>query len=155
MKKTQPEKTLTPDEILAKLEYYCAYQERCPQEVRRKLTELGAEGAIAEQIYSVLENDGFFDEARFAEAYAGGKFRVNQWGRVRIRLELRQRGISPGVIRQALENIGEEAYLNTLQNLIAKKRDQWPAADDYASKAKTAASLIRAGYEPELVFRYL
>lgn len=155
MKNTQPEKNLTPDEILAKLEYFCAYQERCPQEVRRKLTELGAEGAIAEQIYSVLENDGFFNEARFAEAYAGGKFRVNQWGRVRIRLELRRRDISPAIIRQALENIGEETYLNTLQNLIAKKREQWPTANDYASKAKTAAALIRAGYEPELVFRYL
>jgi regulatory protein len=151
----KPETTLTPDEILAKLEYFCAYQERCPQEVRRKLTELGAHGEVAEQIYSVLENDAFFDEARFAEAYTGGKFRVNQWGRVRIRLELRRRDIAPDIIRQALDSIGEEEYLIVLQNLIAKKREKWPAPNDYAAKAKTAAALIRVGYEPELVFRYL
>ena len=151
----KPETTLTPDEILAKLEYFCAYQERCPQEVRRKLTELGAHGEVAEQIYSVLENDAFFDEARFAEAYAGGKFRVNQWGRVRIRLELRRRDIAPDAIRQALDSIGEEEYLSVLQKQIAKKKEKWPAPNDCAAKAKTEAALIRAGYEPELVFRYL
>lgn len=137
------------------MEHFCAYRERCSQEVRRKLTELGARGETAEQIYSVLEEDGFFNEARFASAFAGGKFRVNQWGRVRIRLELRQRGVAPGIIREAMDGISEEEYLGVLQRLIEKKRQQWPSADDAAARSKTAAALIRAGYEPELVFRYL
>lgn len=151
----QAEKAWTADEILAKMEHFCAYRERCPQEVRRKLAELGAENETAEQIYSVLEADGFFNEARFAAAFAGGKFRVNQWGRVRIRLELRQRGISPDIIREALETIGEEEYRGVLQRLIEKRRQQWPSPDDAAARSKTAAAMIRAGYEPELVFRYL
>ena len=151
----QVEKIWTADELLAKMEHFCAYRERCPQEVRRKLMELGARGETAEQIYSVLEADGFFNEARFAQAFAGGKFRVNQWGRVRIRLELRQRGISPGIIGEAMETIGEEEYLGVLQRLIEKRRQHWPSPHDAGAKSKTAAALIRAGYEPELVFRYL
>ena len=147
------EDPLTPDEALAKLEFFCAYRERCPWEVRQKLRELGIGGETAEQIYGVLEADGFFNEARFAEAYAGGKFRVNQWGRVRIRLELQQRHIAPHLIRQALESIDEETYVAVLKELIGKKRRQLGAGA--GEKAKLAAAIIRAGYEPELVFRYL
>lgn len=151
--RTAPDAPLTPDEALAKMETFCAYRERCPWEVRQKLRELGMAGETADQIYGVLEADGFFNEARFAEAYAGGKFRVNQWGRVRIRLELQQRHIAPHLIRQALESIDEEAYLTVLKALIDKRR---PASGAGArEKAKIAAAIIRAGYEPELVFRYL
>jgi len=151
--KTVREEPLTPDEALAKLEFFCAYRERCPWEVRQKLRELGIGGETAEQIYGVLEADGFFNEARFAEAYAGGKFRVNQWGRVRIRLELQQRHIAPHLIRQALESIDEETYVAVLKQLIGKKRQQLGAGA--RENAKIAAAIIRAGYEPELVFRYL
>lgn len=154
-KKRAPEEALTPDEALLKLEHFCAYRERCPQEVRRKLAELGMHGETAGQIYQVLENDGFFNEVRFAEAYAGGKFRINQWGRVRIRLELQQRAISPAVVQQALALIDESAYLQTLQELLEKKRQQLGPEAGPQDKAKMAAALIRAGFEPELVFRYV
>ena len=110
-KSRRPDKPLTPDEVLIKLEHFCAYRERCPKEVRSKLAELGMKGADAEQIFSVLEEDGYFNEARFALAYAGGKFRINHWGRVRIRLELRMRDIAPTVVREALDAIDEAVYL--------------------------------------------
>ena len=71
-KTKRPDKPLTPDEALAKLEHFCAYRERCPKEVRAKLAELGVSGQDAVQIFEVLEGDGFFNEARFAMAYAGG-----------------------------------------------------------------------------------
>lgn len=151
--KPEKEQPLTPDEVLAKVESFCAYRERCPSEVRQKIRDLGMDGETAEQIYSVLEADGFFNEARFAEAYAGGKFRVNHWGRVRIRLELQRRRIDPQLIRQALESIDEEEYTSMLKQLIDKKRRQLGAGRQ--DKSKIAAAIIRAGYEPELVFRYI
>ena len=150
-----PEQALTPDEALARLEAFCAYRERCPQEVRRKMQELGVEGEIGAQIYQVLETDGFFNEARFATAFAGGKFRINQWGRVRIRLELQRRQIAPAIIRDAIGSIDEAEYLDTLQQLIGKKRRQLGGAPNPAIRAKIAAAIIRAGFEPELVFRYI
>lgn len=146
-------KPLTPDEALAKLEHFCAYRERCPKEVRAKLAELGLHGTDAEQIFEVLREDGFFNEERFALAFAGGKFRVNHWGRVRIRLELRTRDIAPDVIQQALDSIDEQEYLKLIKQLLEKKRRQYDG-DEHA-REKSAASLIRAGFEQELVFRYL
>ncbi|MBK8554717.1 MAG: RecX family transcriptional regulator [Lewinellaceae bacterium] len=153
MFRKRPEKDLTPDEILVKIEHYCAYQERSPMEVQRKLALLGAKSDLADQMYAVLESDGFIDATRFATAFAGGKFRVNHWGRVRIRLRLRQHGISELIIAQALAEIDEKAYLQTLQTLLGHKKQQ--LADDPNAKQKTAAYLIRAGFEPELVFANL
>lgn len=144
---------LSPDEALAKLEHFCAYRERCPKEVRTKLAELGVRGSDAEQIFEVLREDGFFNEKRFALAFAGGKFRMNHWGRVRIQQELRMRDIAPDVIRQALDSIDEAEYLKLLKQLLDKKRRQYEG--DEHGREKAAASLIRAGFEQALVFRYL
>lgn len=147
------QKPLTPDEALLKLERFCAYRERCPKEVRGKLAELGLSRADAEQIFEVLREDNFFNEERFAMAYAGGKFRSNQWGKVRIRQELKMRNISPELIQQALDSIDQSAYEALLQKLLDKKRQQY--AEDDNAREKTAASMIRAGFEMDLVFRFL
>jgi regulatory protein len=153
MPKFQKQKPLSPDEALQKMERFCAYRERCPKEVRSKLAEFGLAPADAEQIYQVLQDDKFFNEERFAMAFAGGKFRYNYWGRVRIRQELKMRGIQPSLISQALESIDPEEYEALIQKLLDKKREQY--AQDDKAREKTAASLIRAGFEMELVFRFL
>ena len=151
MKSRFASKQLTTDEALAKLEYFCAYRERCPKEVRTKLSELGVRGEMAEQIFNVLHEDGFFNEERFAMSFAGGKFRVNHWGRVRIRIELRMRSIAPHLVEQAIGSIDENAYLDLLQQLLEKKRAYYEGQEQ--ARDKTVAALIRAGFEPELVFR--
>lgn len=151
--KPKRDKPLSPDEVLVKMEHFCAYRERCAKEVRAKLADLGMRGAEAGQIFEVLREDGFFNEARFALAFAGGKFRINHWGRIRIRQELRMRDIAPAVVQQALHSIDEEDYLKLLEQLVEKKRRQYEG--DIQAREKAAASLIRAGFEQELVFKYL
>jgi regulatory protein len=150
---TQRNIPLTPDEILLKMENFCAYRERCPKEVRSKLQELGADRDIAKQIFKSLQADKFFEEERFAMAFAGGKFRNNQWGKVRIRLELRMRDISSDIQERALEAIDIDIYEAVLIKLLQKKLLQY--AGDEKAREKAAASLIRTGYEPDLVFKNL
>ena len=142
---------LSPDEILHKMEHFCAYRERCPKEVRQKLAELGASGEIAAQILQVLQTDKFFDEERFAGAYARGKFRNNDWGKVKIRLELKSRDINWQIIEQALESIDESEYEAVLEKLTRKKLAQ--LRSDPKAFEKTAATLARAGFETELIFK--
>ena len=145
--------SITPDQALQKMERFCAYRERCPKEVRSKLKEMGLSHADSEQIYQVLLEDNFFNEERFAMAYAGGKFRSNQWGRVRIRQELKMRSIAPEYINQALDSIPEEDYEALVRKLLRKKMQQF-AGDDNA-RDKNIASLARAGFELDLLFRVL
>ncbi len=150
---TYEDAALSAEELLSKLENYCAYRERCPKEVRDKLAALGAEPDVAEQIFEVLKADKFFDEQRFAHAYAGGKFRNNNWGKVRIKQELRMRDIEPRIIELALGSIDMEVYQALLYKLLAKKLAQY--AGDTKAREKSAASLIRSGFEPSLVFENL
>ena len=149
----QPKGPFSHDLCLRKMENFCAYRERCAKEVWAKLAELGAIGEDAQQIFQVLRTDNFFDERRFALAYAGCKFRNNHWGRVRIRMELQMRNVPVNIIHQALNAIEAEEYETLLQKLIQKKWTQF-AGDDRA-RDKTAAALIRTGFEHELVFKYL
>ncbi|MDX1910831.1 MAG: regulatory protein RecX [Saprospiraceae bacterium] len=144
---------ITPDEALRKLERFCAYRERCSKEVRSKLAEFGLPRQEAEQIFEVLQEDGYFNDVRFALAFAGGKFRYNHWGRIRIRQELKMRHIASDIISQALDAIEESEYETVLKQRIEKKRAQF--VGDENARDKTAAALIRAGFEMELVFRFL
>lgn len=147
------ETPLTPDEALLQMEHFCAYRERCPQEVRAKLRALGMVGTDAAQIYEVLLEDGYFEEARFAVQYAGGKFRNHHWGRVRIGMELRRRDVDPAHIEKALCTIEEAEYEQVLQQWIAKKRAVF--SNHTTDNPKIVASLLRLGFELELILSAL
>ncbi len=149
----QQSAVLSLDELLSKLENFCAYRERCPKEVQAKLEALGAAPSDAQQIFDALQTDNFFDEQRFAFAYARGKFRNNNWGKVRIRLELRMRDISPALIEAALDAIEMEDYNALAVKLLERKMAQY--AGDTKARDKSAASLIRAGFESGLIFKLL
>ncbi len=77
-------KVYTQKQALIKAESYCAYQERCQQEVRDKLYSWGLHEVQVENVIAELIASNFINEERFAKAYAGGKFRIKKWGRVKI-----------------------------------------------------------------------
>ncbi len=141
---------LTPDEALAKLESFCAYRDRCSSEVKERIRELKLPKDMGEELFDVLQTDRFFDDARFAENFARGKFRGNHWGRVRIRMELKMKYLPHEIIEEALAQIEEEAYAETITTLLQKKLEQ--GQNDPQGRQKAAAALIRAGFEPGLVF---
>ena len=84
-------KFYSKEEAYRKALDYCAYQERCHQEVRDKLYYWGLHSEDVEALISQLISEGFLNEERFAKAYAGGKFRIKNWGRNKIKKELKHR----------------------------------------------------------------
>ena len=99
---------LTRNEAQIKLEYYCSYQERCHQEVVQKLYDLGMKSNEADAIVVHLLQNNFLNEERFARSFARGKFRIKQWGKIRIVNELKQRQISAANIKCGLTEISDE-----------------------------------------------
>ena len=148
-------KRYTPQQSLLKARKYCAYQERCHEEVKTKLYSWGLHKNETEEIMSKLIEENFLNEERFAIAYAGGKFRVKKWGRVKVIQELKQRKISDYCIKQALKEIPEEKYLQTMRILKEKKQIALQSGNEFVQKAKTASYLIGKGYEQELVWALL
>lgn len=144
-------KQLTPEQALQKLKHYCAYQERSHSEIRDKLFNLGVWKKDHDAIIATLIEENYLNEERFAIAFAGGKFRMKQWGRVRIKYELKQRQVSDYSIRKALRQIEEPVYLQTLQQLATSKYALLKGDQYLVRKKKTIDYLIQKGYEPELV----
>lgn len=146
-----PRKTLTKEQALQKLRHYCGYQERNHQEVREKLYSLGVWKKDHDEIIATLIEGEYLNEERFAIAFAGGKFRVNNWGRVKIKYEMKQKEISDYCIKKALQQIDQEDYLKTLHKLAAEKYKSLRAEHYLVRRKKTMDYLIQKGYEPALV----
>ncbi len=143
----------TKDEGLAKLQRYCAYQDRCHKEVRTKLLDIGIYGDDLEEIIVDLIQDNFLNEERYARSYARGKFRMKGWGRIRIRRELKMRNISDYCMRKAMEELDELDYEGTIDKLIEKKWNTIREKDEFKKRGKLANYLAGKGYESGLIWQ--
>lgn len=152
MKKNSAKKYISKEDALSKLEQYCAYQDRCHQEVRTKLLDLGIYGDDLEEIISDLISDNFLNEERYARSYARGKFRIKKWGRTRIQRELKLRNISAYCLRKAMEEIEEEEYEQTLRAVLEKKERLLRESDFYKKRYKLVQYAMQRGFESALVW---
>ncbi|MGX5819950.1 regulatory protein RecX [Chitinophaga lutea] len=135
---------------ILKLRHYCAYQERCHSEVREKCYELGLRGDDTEQAIAHLVEEGFLNEERFAKAFAGGKFRMQQWGRRKISMALQQKQVSDYCIRKGLAEIDPDDYDATLRSLAEKKYHQLRSEQPLRRQLKTVQFLLQRGFETDL-----
>lgn len=150
MKSTSPKVSLS--EALSKIYRYCAYQERSHREVKNKLFGFGLSTAEVDEILARLITERFLNEERYAKAFAGGKFRMMKWGRLKIQKELEMEGLTSKCIARGLTEIDSKDYSKTLISLIKKKSAQTTEPDLFKKKNKIASFAIRKGYEPELVW---
>lgn len=131
---------------------YCKYQERCHWEVRNKLYELGCGKDESEEQISRLIGKGILNEERYAKAYAGGKFRMNHWGREKIKQQLKLRKISDYCIKKGLAEIEADDYEKMLEKLTNKKIVELKSERNQIIKyRKTYKYLVQKGYERDMV----
>lgn len=124
------------EELYKKISKYCAYQERCRSEVMTKMRQIGADSRQCTEMLVILEQEGFVDDERYARAYVRGKFRINGWGRLKIRNGLRAKLIDSSLIETAIkEEINEEEYIELLKKILSSKGLQ---------------TVLSRGFEPSL-----
>lgn len=145
-------KFLTIEQAIKKLEYYCAYQERCHQDVENKLRSMKLSAGFKETVMlHLLEND-FLKEERFTKAFARGKFKIKKWGKLRIVSELKARNISEYNISSGLKEISESDYLEAFNELAIKRLSQIKETNVYKKRKKLADYLLYRGWESDLVY---
>lgn len=144
-------KILTKEQALQKLKQYCAYQERCHREVKEKLYALGVWKRDHDEIIATLIEENYLNEERFAIAYAGGKFRIKGWGRVKIKYELKQKRVSEYCIKKALKQIDESDYIAKLTKLAIEKYQSLKGEQYLIRKKKTIDYLVGRGFELDLI----
>jgi len=141
--------------ILQKAASYCAYQERTQDEVKQRLKKWDVWGDEADEIIAELISMNYLSEERFAKTYAGGKFRIKNWGRMKIKQELHRRGLSEYSIDKGMKEIGDEAYLESLKELLTKKKAllERTETDKFKLRQKLVRFALAKGYESELVWK--
>ncbi len=140
------------DVALAKLQHYCAYQDRCHQEVRTKLLDLGVRGHELEIIITELIQENFLNEERFARSFARGKFRIKRWGRIKIKIELKKRDVSAYCIKKGLSEIDDIEYYDTLEKVILTKKKSLKPDTEFKQKYKLVQHAMRRGFETALAW---
>ncbi len=151
-KKKQREEPLTAEEVLEKLQHYCAYQDRCLYEIQQKLEKLEADAITQEAVIILLEEHRFWDEDRFALNFVRSKWEIKKWGKIKIRKHLRQKRVPEKHWKAAFAQIEEAHYLETIQDLAENKwRLSLLVEDVFKRKKKVHDFLIGRGYEKPLV----
>ena len=146
-------KPLTPGEALNKAAAYCTLCERCISEVSAKLTAWGVPHGEQEKIIARLTDEKFIDEERYCRAFVNDKVKFNRWGRIKITAALREKHLPQEHIKEALENIDEEEYMQSLKEVIEIKRRELKGKDDFATQQKIIRHAASRGYEPALIMK--
>lgn len=143
---------MTEREVYEKILGFCAYRERCTSEVKEKLKSLHMYGNPAERIMERLRNDDVLNDERFARIYTGSRFRLKYWGKVKICLELRRKGIAENCIQKAAESeIDPTEYMETLRKLLNRKSEQLKETNPLLKNQKLMSYAFGKGYEPNII----
>ncbi|QHT70380.1 RecX family transcriptional regulator [Rhodocytophaga rosea] len=152
MEKANKKKDLSAKEAYQKATAFCAYQERSVQEVKDKLYSLELEEEVVEAIVEQLVEEKFISQERFAKAFAGGKFRLKKWGRNKIRMELKMRGLTDAQIRLGLQEIDPDLYERILFDLLEKKHTLEKTGSEMERKHKLLRFGLSKGYEQDMIW---
>ena len=107
---------------LSRLQKLCSKAEYCRADIYRKaLKDLEGDEEAAAKVVEALQAEKYVDDARFASAYAREKATLQGWGPVKIRFQLRAKGVSDADIRAVLEEVEPEKADAKLQKLLQVK----------------------------------
>ncbi len=148
-------KSYTLAQAQKKLEYYCAYQERCHKEVIAKLKTLGMIPSVIDKIISELIKANYLNETRFTQSFVRGKFRIKKWGKNRILQELKVRDISSFNIKLGMKEISDDNYQKTFYELFEKRRREVKQLTKTEQKKKIFSYMSYRGWENSKVYEAL
>lgn len=145
-----------PDpEILSKMAALCSRSEQCVPDIRKKIRALGSNRETEEQIIARLKQENFLSDTRYAQCFAAEKFKINKWGRIKIRYYLKMKGLSDGDIEAGLEVIDPGEYVVLLVKTMKEKAKSLKKVEKYQKMGQVIRFTQGRGFEPELIHRHL
>ncbi|MBI9033257.1 MAG: RecX family transcriptional regulator [Bacteroidales bacterium] len=140
---------------LSKAQAWCALQDRCIFETKRKLTDWECPFEYQDSIIEKLIEDKFLDEQRYCDSFVRGKFNTKHWGKNKIRYELQSRRLCSTQIESSLMQIIETDYFSTLDLLLRKKLKDIKDKEESKRKLKLINFARSKGYEYEYISKCL
>jgi regulatory protein len=128
---------------------YLNPRDRTEAEVRRYLDGKGLDAGDVEQSIATLRDQGYLDDARYAQLLAQDKRNLEGWGSERIRRTLLARGIDRDLIEDALTV--DEGPAAELDRAVAVLRRRFPSPPrELRDRDRALAVLLRKGYDVDL-----
>ena len=140
--------------ILDKIKSYCQYQERCTKEVRKKLNTLKASTESTEKIISFLKHNDFLNDERFVQFFIQGKLRIKKWGKIKLKYELKSRGINYQIIETSIKNIPDDEYISYFDEFSSNKIKFLKGTMDQKKRSFINYFTYR-GWENDLIYQKL
>lgn len=113
-------------------------------ELKKRLLEDHSE-EIAERVMAMLEKYGYIDDEKYAADFIADGARLKGKGPVRMKFELRQKGVPSRVIEEALESCDVDWYETCSAVLDKKLRGEY--ITDIKQKKKIIDFLMRRGFD--------
>lgn len=142
-------------DILHRILQYCAKSEHCTQDVRQKLISWIVPDDEIEEILVRLRHEKFLDDNRYALSFVTEKWKLDHWGKEKIRNSLLSKGMDEETVQQVLETISEEEYLKGMDQLLNKKRNELKTVDPSSLVKRLMSFAISRGFEEEKVIQWL
>ena len=110
------------NKCLSRLQKLCSKAEYCTADIRRKaLKDLEGDEEAAAQVVARLIEDRYVDDARYASAFAREKAQIQGWGPVKIRFQLRAKGVKDSIIADALQEVEPQKAQDKLEKVLLTK----------------------------------
>lgn len=130
--------------------YLLEHRSHSKKELTDKIARTAASKEAAQAAADHMEELGLVDDEAFAHSYAREMFLHKRFGPMRVRQELRQKGIDPDLIEDLLEQYGdEELLLENMRTVLARKYSLWQ--EDEKVRRRAFAALQRLGYSYDLI----
>ena len=110
------------DKLLSSLQTLCARKEYCSADMYKKaLKGLDGDEDGAAEMVALLVKDKFVDDLRYATAFARDKAGLDGWGPVKIRFQLRGKGIAAATIDEALAAVDADKADERMRAVLEAK----------------------------------
>lgn len=141
--------------LLSRSMALCSKREYCIEDIRSRLHARGLGEKDSDRIIRILTKENFINEERYARAFVNDKFIYNKWGKVKISAHLKAKRIPSAIISDALNSIDDETYRKTVRDIIAVRRSQIRAKNQYDLKGRLLRYGLSKGYESSLLYDIL
>lgn len=132
---------------------YLGYRSRTRAQMEEYLRGKDFPAKTVTEVAEKLIGYGYLDDRRYAKEYMEGKLRDRSLGRMRIRMALRERGISDDIIEETLAGYDEDAELSQAVACLQKQIRQRQGKSPEIRKKQCYAALARRGFNWETIQR--
>lgn len=119
------------------------------KQVRDHLKNNNIEQDIIDDTIFYLNEEKFLDDYEYASLFSRDKLKLNKYGKNKIRLSLKSKGIDNNIIDEVLLDIPEDIEYENLLNAARKKIKS--LNNDEKSYEKLVRHLIYKGYNYDLI----